>query len=207
LNNPFRGKEEHQGWAVVSPLRLDRHEVTVPFRVLQGSKVAKTLGSSLPARPWHPQNARPTRYSVHCQCSRTRLLEQSSPGVRTSYTVLLMSSPETSRSRAPLLGFLAPSALKEERVHARWLPNDPHPVAREWLTGWPVRPPVARRLLAVPIVPATVPLTGFPNLPAACSSLRRPAMFQTDGALGVHTLQGFVPSAKPRRLVAAGIPS
>jgi hypothetical protein len=168
LNYPFRGMRARQVEVVVSPLRLDRHEVTVPYRVFLGSEVARLLGSSLPARPWHPQNARPTRYSVHCPCSRTRLLEQSSPGVGTSFTVLPTSPPETSRLQAPLLGFHAPSALREKRVHVSLVarqvttgcPETTHRLARE-------NPWLPRDCWQFPILPASVPLTGFPNLSAA----------------------------------------
>jgi hypothetical protein len=150
----------------VSPLRLDRHGVTVPFRVLLDSEVARLSGSSLPARPWHPQNAWPTRYSVHRPCSRTRLLEHSSPGVRTSFTVLPKPLPTTSRSGAPLLGFFAPSAHKEERVHVlRVAPDeaDGCPAATSSL-AW--KPPGCPGSLARPTLPASVPLTGFLNLSA-----------------------------------------
>jgi hypothetical protein len=57
-----------------------------------------------------------------------------------------------------------------------------------------------------PIPPATVPLAGFPNLSAAHSSLRRPAIFRQVALLG-FTLQGFVPLTKPRQFVTAGVPS
>jgi hypothetical protein len=59
---------------------------------------------------------------------------------------------------------------------------------------------------AGPTPPTTVPLTGFPNLSATSSSLRRPAIFRRVALLG-FTLQGFDPHAKLQRLVTADIPS
>jgi hypothetical protein len=193
----------------VSPLRLDRHGVTVPFRVLLDSEVARLSGSSLPARPWHPQNAWPTRYSVHRPCSRTRLLEHSSPGVRTSFTVLPKPLPTTSRSGAPLLGFFAPSAHKEERVHV--LPGcsgESLPVAQQSPSRLASEAaPVTRGCWQGPSCQLRCRSQVFPTSQRTFSSLCRPAIFQAGGALGVHTLQGFVPSAKPQQLVAAGVPS
>lgn len=74
------------------------------------------------------------------------------------------------RPTAPLLGFHAPSALQVERVHVP--------------AGYPVAPLVAQGLLTVSKPPASVSLTGFPNLSATSSSLRRPAIFRQVALLG-----------------------
>jgi hypothetical protein len=83
------------------------------------------------------------------------------------------------RPRAPLLGFAAPSAHEEERIH---VPTGPigsparHPPTRE---GRGIAPPV-------PKPTATVSLAGFLNPSATCSSLRRPAIFRRVALLGLH---------------------
>jgi len=111
--------------------------------------------------------------------------------------------PPTSLSAAPLLGFQFPSTHQEERVHVRPLVVCQLPNARR-----PARPPRCYRsvLPAGPTPPATVSLTGFPNLAATSSSPRRPAIFRRVALVG-FTLQGVVPRMKPRRLVATNIPS
>jgi len=104
-----------------------------------------------------------------------------------------LSPPLASQPRAPLVGFLSPSAHQEERGHVR--------------PGCPVRLPGLRRdLPAGPTLPATASPAGFSNLSATSSTLRRPAIFRQVALLG-FTLQGFVPLAQPRRLVAPGMPS
>jgi hypothetical protein len=102
--------------------------------------------------------------------------------------------PAVSPPWAPLLGFLAPSAHKEEGVHV----STGCPAELPELS--PGNPP------AGPTLPATVSPTGFLNLPATSSTLRRPAVFRQVALLG-FTLQGFVPLAQPRQLVATGMPS
>jgi hypothetical protein len=103
------------------------------------------------------------------------------------------SPPPTSRSKAPLLGFSAPSALmgNESPRPSRF----PGPAPRRFLAG---NPP------AGPTPPATVPLTGFPNLSAVSSSPRRPAIFRRvafvgfcpSGSCSFHE----APTARRRRL-------
>lgn len=92
------------------------------------------------------------------------------------------------------MGFLAaPSAHQEEGVHGH--------------VGYPTRHPgVAGIRPTGPTLSATVPLAGFLNLPAVSSSLHRPTIFRWVALLG-FPLQGFMPSAQPQRLVAAGMPS
>jgi len=83
------------------------------------------------------------------------------------------SPPSTSRSKAPLLGFSAPSALmgNESPRPSRF----PGPAPRRFLAG---NPP------AGPTPPVTVPLTGFPNLSAVSSSRSLPAFFRQVALLG-----------------------
>jgi len=69
-------------------------------------------------------------------------------------------------------GSFAPSTLEEERVHVPFRLPDP---------GSLVVPGGAP---ASPTSPATVPLAGFPNLTAACSSPRRPAIFRRVAFVG-----------------------
>jgi hypothetical protein len=69
-------------------------------------------------------------------------------------------------------GFVAPSTLEEERVHV------------------PLRLPGPGSLVVPggaptgPTPPTTVPLAGFSNLSAACSSPRRPAIFRRVAFVG-----------------------
>jgi hypothetical protein len=91
------------------------------------------------------------------------------------------------------LGFLAPAAFEEKGGHVS-------PVARS------SSPVVAGNLPTGPTPPDTVPLAGFSNLSAACSSPHRPAIFRQVTLVG-FALQGFIPSSEPRMLIAAGMPS
>jgi hypothetical protein len=114
-----------------------------------------------------------------------RLLGQSSPGVRSSYTVFPKSPPPVSRPEAPLLGFHAPTTHQEKRVHVRLSP------APRFCRG--VRPRVPpRRLRCRSQV--------FSTSQRPSSSLHRPTIFRWVASMG-FALQGFVPLTKPRRLV------
>jgi hypothetical protein len=75
-------------------------------------------------------------------------------------------------------GFDAPSALEEERVHGRH--RLPGGGTRRTSLRWLVWLPAASR------PPATAPLAGFPNLSAASTSPRRPAIFRQVALLGFH---------------------
>jgi hypothetical protein len=82
-------------------------------------------------------------------------------------------SSSASRPKTPLLGFRCPFSARGERVHV------------------PVRLPFLGSLVvpggssAVPIWLITVPLAGFPNLSADCSSLCRPAIFRRVALVGL----------------------
>jgi hypothetical protein len=83
------------------------------------------------------------------------------------------SPPPTSRPKATLMGFPAPSALMgNESPRPSRLPG---PAPRRFLAG---NPPAG----STP--PVTVPLTGFLNLSAVCSSHYRPAIFRQVALLG-----------------------
>jgi hypothetical protein len=85
--------------------------------------------------------------------------------------------------RAPLLGFLAPTALWEKGVHVP-------PVTRQ-APGHPGFAP------AVPIPPATVPLSGFPNLAAVFFLPSPSCRFQAGGAPGVLPFRGLFHPRSP----------
>jgi hypothetical protein len=161
--------------AVTSPTRHDRLEVAFTFRVLSTYEVSKTLGSSTPAQPWCWLAPDSPGFPF---ASRARgrdspndpLLAFSAPSRFDPTT-----SPCAFRHRAPLLGFLAPSA------HIGEGSPRPHEVSL-MLAPW-VLP---RRLRTVPTPFDTVPLAGFLNLSAAFSSPHRPAMFQTGSTRGVN---------------------
>jgi hypothetical protein len=194
-SSPSRGIQEVARQAVTSPIRLSRLEVTVPFRVLPSSGVAGLLGCLLPVWSWHSlkrlslSGIPPAALAQRSDSLSNPLLGFSSP---TRY--FPQFPPSVSPPWAPLLGFLAPSAHWEEGVHVP--------------PGCPVELPGLSpgNLPAGPILPATVSPAGFLNLSATSSTLRRPAVFRQVALLG-FTLQGFVPPAQPRRLVAAGMPS
>jgi len=153
------------------------------------------MGCSPPVLPWRSPNAWPFRYSFPSPSPKTRRFGPSSPGVRSSYTVFpeVPALDLSVESTSP--GVCAPSALtgSESPRPSRF----PGPAPRRFLAG---NPP------AGPTPPVTVPFTGFLNLSTVSSSPRLPAFFRQVALLG-FSLQGFTPSTKPRRLVAAGIPS
>jgi hypothetical protein len=192
---PLQRNERVSRRTVSSPTRPNRRGVTVPFRVLPGSEVASLLGYPLPVRPRRSQNARPFRYFFLRPHPRTRLLGRSSHGVRSSFTVFPEISAPGLSTEGTSLG--VPSPLQrswEERVHV------------------PLRLPVSGSLVVPggsptsPTLPATVPLTGFPNLSAAFFLSPPSRHFQTGGVLGVSPFRDF-PSTNPRRLVVADMPS
>lgn len=183
---------------------------------MPSSEVAGVLGFPLPVRPQHSQNARPIRYSFLCPCPETRLSERSSPGVQLPFTAYLEFPATDISAGSTSLGVPVPfnaSGGESPRPSARRLPaTTRHPPCsgqRSTVNARrPARPPRCYRsvLPAGPTPPATVSLTGFLNLAATSSSLRRPAIFRRVAFVG-FTLQGVIPRMKPRRLVAAEIPS
>lgn len=90
---------------------MNRFEVVVLFRVLQGDEVASALGCSHPVRPLRSLNDGPFRHFFSHPSPMMRFIEPSSPEVRSFLSVCPGPSPSTSRSRAPLLGFCSPSTF------------------------------------------------------------------------------------------------
>jgi hypothetical protein len=100
------------------------------------------------------------------------------------------SPPAASRPRAPLLGFLAPSAHWEERVHGPPVTRRAPRFCRDSAGGsHPASYGAAHRF--------SQPLSGLP------SSLRRPAIFRQVALLGFHPSGGYschaTPTARHRR--------
>jgi hypothetical protein len=159
---------------VPSPTRPNRRRVVVPFRVLPGSEVAGLLGYPLPVRSQHSQNAQPFRYSFLHPRPRTRLLGRSSHGVRPSFTVYLEASATGLSTDGTSLG--VPSPLQRSRRRES-TSRSGCPARAPWLLpgGSPVNP----------TSPATVPLTGFPNLSADFFLSPPSRHFQTGGVRGV----------------------
>jgi hypothetical protein len=159
--------------------RGDRHEVAVPFRVLSGGEVARSLGSWRPVRPWRsrravlpvflplpgPKDATPWAFP----------LVGFSPPSRCCPKLL----PPASRPAAPLMGFRAPTTHGAGRAHVQTSGCPSVRLPRSYRGGPP----------AVPSPPATVSLAGFPNLSATCLSPRRPAIFRRVAFVG-FALQG-----------------
>jgi hypothetical protein len=97
--------------------RADRHEVTVPFRVLPTEDVAGTLGCLRPVRPWRPRARDPSGVPVSGRAQRCDSLGNPLLGFSPPSRCCPPSPPPVSRLEAPLLGFRAPSTHWEERVH------------------------------------------------------------------------------------------
>jgi hypothetical protein len=181
---PLQRIEGASRQAVTSPTRLNRHGVSVTYRVLHGSEVSGILGSPFPVRPQRSPNAWPCRSSFIYPRSRTRLLEQSSHGVPVPYTVFPMSPPAASRLKAPLLGFLFPYSARGKESSR--------------LAGCPVElPGFAGNLSTGPTLPTTVPLAGFPNLSAAFFLSPPSCHFQAGGAHGVPSFRGLFLPRRP----------
>jgi len=161
------------------------------------------LGYLLPVRTWCSLNTRPFRYFPRCPRPRKRLLGQSSRGVRSSFAAFPEVSAHGLSAEGTSPGVPCPfSALGGGNPRLSRLPARATPVPRD--------------APAAPTPPTTVPLTGFLNLPAASSSLRRPAIFRQVALLGfcpsgVHLLarspDGSSPPACPRDVPPAGCAS
>jgi len=196
---------------------LNRHGVIVPFRVLVDGEVPSLLGCPNPVQPLRSQNAWLSRYSFFRPCSKTRLLEHSSPGVLRPFTVL----PEALRLRrsrclrpdaeSNSLGVPCPYSASRKRESTS---RPVLPVAQRYRKSSPtLSEPMtstghcqAGNLLANPTSSATEPLTGFLNLSAASSSHLRPIIFRWVALMGLRP-PGVHPLTKLRQLIAAGLPS
>lgn len=180
LSGPSRGIERSSSQAVTSPLRLNRRGVTVPYRVLPGSEVAGLLGSPPPVRPWRSQKRPALPVFLHPPAPK-----DATPWTILSWVSALLHGMSRSLRPRPLgrghlsWGSFAPTALGVERVHVP--------------TGYPARLPGSypRGSPTGPTPPATVPLTGFPNLSAAFFLSPPSYHFQAGGARGVTPFRGL----------------
>jgi hypothetical protein len=175
------------------------------------------LGYSPPVQPVRSQNAWLSRYSFLRPCSKTRLLEHSSPGVRLPFTVCPEAPrfrhwPQEPARKATPLGFVAPSAHEETRVHVSVrccrLPGVAGRAPRPFSLSVRTREGLSDRESASGSHSASYgaaprfskPLSGFLPLTSA-------PPFSDGWRSWGYALQGFAPLTKPRQLVAAGLPS
>jgi hypothetical protein len=180
---------------VPSPTRSNRLGVTVPFRVLPGSEVAGVLGYLLPVRPRRSQNARSFRYSFLHPHPRTRLLGRSSHGVRLSFTVCPEVPAPGLSTEGTSLGVSSPlqrSGRRESTSRSGCPARAPW-----WCQGVRQRVPPRQLRCRSQVFPTSQRLVPLPAFPPFSDGWR---------SWG-SALQGVVPSTKPRRLVAAGMPS
>ena len=172
-------------------MRPNRREVVVPYRVLSHSAV---VGALVPrSRPDLGARRTPGPLGLpHAARGQGRdSLDDPLNGVRPSYTVYPDACAATLRCTAPLLGFRSPSAHEGERVHVHLAVA--LPVARQVVDGSHAADFGVARRFSQPhgdlfLSPPSRPISGG---------------WRSWG----FSLQGFVPPTKPRRLVAAGIPS
>lgn len=178
---------------MTSPFHLNRRGVTFPYRVFPGSVVARLL---VP-RSRHDldvgKTPGPPGISLATRAQRRDSLDNPLLGLGPPSRLDPTSLPTASRSRAPLMGFHAPSAHKVERVHVRPVSRSALPVARESTSRFhPAGYGVAHRL--------SQPLGDLLPLSAALPFSDR---WRSWGS----ALQGILPSTMPRRLVIVGLPS
>jgi len=152
-----------------------------PLQSVSDSEVVGVSGSPLPVRPWRSQATGPSGIPpsalVQGRDSLDVPLMRFDPPSRSP-----RSPPSSSRSEGNSPGVRAPTALKEARVHVRSRCDRPP----KWLSSASQAPrELPGNPLAVPMSPATVPLSGFPNLSAAFLLSLPPYHFQVGGARGV----------------------
>ena len=184
---------ESSRWTKTSPPASRPSWSYRPLQSVANRRCSGLVGLPAPGATGHSQNVRPIRSSCHRSRPRMRLRRQSSHGVRPSFTVF----PESPRLASLDPRHLSWGSFPLQRMRGR--ESTSVPVARPGS-------PVSRVAPAGPIPLVTVPLTGFLNLSATSSSLRLSTIFGWVALVG-FALQGFDPHAKPRRLVAADVPS
>jgi hypothetical protein len=192
---PLQRDERASRRTVPSPTRPNRLGVTVPYRVLPGSEVAGLLGYLRPVRSRCSQNTRPFRYSFLHPRPRTRLLGRSSHGVRSSFTVCPAVSAPGLSAEGTSLGVSSPlqRSRRRESTSRFGCPNR----APWWCQGVRRRVPTRRLRCRSQVFPTSQRLLPLPAVPPFSDGWR---------SWG-SALQGVVPSTKPRRLIAAGLPS
>lgn len=175
------------------------------------------LGCSSPVQPVRSQNAWLSRYSFLRPCSKTRLLEHSSPGVRLPFTVCpeaprFRHRPARADEESHSLGVCCPySARGNESPRLAPVLS----VARRYRRSSPTfsqlgrtRAELSDRESADGSQPASYgaaprfskPLSGLLPLTSV-------PPFSDGWRSWGYALQGFAPLTKPRQLVAAGLPS
>lgn len=179
---------------VTSPFHWNRCVVGFPFRVLQGSEVSGLMGSPFPVRPQRSPNAWPSRSSFLYPRPRTRLLGQSSRGVYFYSTAYPNVSALDLSVKGTSLGVSSPLQRSSRREStSRWLPSRAPRFCRESIG----RSHSADYGAACRF---SQPHSGLFPLPHVLPFSDR---WRSWGS----TLQGVVPSTKPRMLIAAGVPS
>jgi hypothetical protein len=123
-------------------------------------------------------DSRPCRCFLFCPRSRLRFLEASSPEVRSSFTACAREL----RPRPEGPGQLSWDSLSLQRVQTSRV----HVLPFDGKAPLPRPGGLARSLPTGPMLPATVPLTGFLNLSATCSSRCRPAIFRQVALMGLR---------------------
>jgi hypothetical protein len=174
--------------AVPSPACSNRLEVIVPSRVLPEREIVSCLGYS------HPGLTLTFAGRLVFPVFRSLpLSKDATPWTFLSWGSILLHGlyPKplscASQPRTTLMGFLAPSThTGKDSPRSSCLTRKPSTLIRKPKWRWPVGP--------TPL--ATVPLTGFLNLSATCSSLCRPVIFRQVTFVG-FALQGFIPFTKP----------
>jgi hypothetical protein len=192
---PLQRSESLSRRTVPSPTRPNRRGVVVPFRVLPGGEVAGLLGYPLPGRPRRSQNARPFRCSFLHPRPRTRLLGRSSHGVRFPFTVFPEASAPGLSTEGTSRGVSSPlqRSRRRESTSRSGYPSR----APWWCQGVRQRVPPRRLRCRSQVFPTSQRLLPLSALPPFSGGWRSWGF----------TLQGVVPSTKPRRLVAVGMPS
>jgi len=192
---PLQRIERVSRQMVPSPTHLNRHEVAFPFRVLPDSEVASALGCSLPVRPWCSRSTQPFRHSFLRPHPRTRLLGRSSHGVQLPYTVCPDISAPGLSTGSTSLGVSSP-LQRSRRRESTSCPSCPVRAPR-LCRGLCQRIPLRRLRCRSQVFPTSQRLLPLPAVPPFSDGWRSWGF----------ALQGVVPSTKPRRLVAAGMPS
>jgi hypothetical protein len=157
---------------VPSPTRPNRHEVIVPFRVLPGSEVAGLWVTRSRYDLGTRRMPGPSGISSSARTQGRDSLGDPLMGFDAPSRSISKPPPRVSRPRAPLLGFRRPFNARGGESPR------PVPVARSRLPGG------ARGSAGGSHSASYGAARGFPNLSAASSSPRRPAIFRRVAFVG-----------------------